>query len=552
VTENQIEKMKTIEKTIQSKMQKAFNSKKDFETKEVSINQETKKFEPLETTDRFLKDAVKGSGFTFNNSISEFIDNSLDAGSKRITITAIPIKKDLYNLIIEDDGCGIDSLIIKDVIKKIGYGNLSNYKSNSISNYGLGMKFAMINLCQFGECKITSIKNTIKSTVYLDNNDIPLVSDVFVSNTNDINGTKIEIPNVKTTSNQITSLIKYLGVTYFPHVDNGNNLEIIIINDNKEKFVEFTDPLYRNVNNSITYKEGISVNNTHIDLNYKDSSYRVFLRARHFDHSFNENNLSSWDIQQGTAGFSGTKSGVYFRLNGRYITLGNGDYYVRTSNQAGSNRNRIEVDIDRDLISLMGIGFNKSKISIDKEDPAIKDFVDNLHDLITWCVQKYSEHNKSNSKQSSEEEKELEDINKDINARRRKMSPIVDNNKVDTKGTKNRPSNIGPYNKNEDTTKKVGNLEIRMDLPGKDRVFWFGNENGRFIIRFSTEHEFYNYYKRLNYDSKNLINKLIASLCESIHQSKFTQQSVDHDQFDSIQDVLMMIFSQRLGAYNKD
>jgi hypothetical protein len=517
-------------------------------------------FEKLESTDRFLVDAIKGAGFSFQNCISEFIDNSLDAGSEKIKITTEPVnrKKDYFNLTIEDNGKGILHTEIKDIVKKIGYGNLSKYKQNSISNYGLGMKFALINLCESGICEITSVKDNTESTVFLDrNNEIPLVSEVSISETNKENGTKIYIPNVNVTSNQLTSLLKYLGVTYFPQVNNGNKLEIkmLFVKDDEviEKDVEFTDPLYRNINSGISYKSGISVNNESFDVKYNGVDYRIWIKARHFDQSFNESDLSSWDKQQGAGSFSGNKSGVYFRLNGRYITLGNGEFYGGSNLKAGANRHRIEVDIDRGLIPLMGIGFNKSKIFLDKENTHLGDFLKELARLVGWCVQKYSEYNPQNKEVTSEEQQELDEINKDINARRRKMPALQEDSKS-TKDRKKFPDGYDkskePKGKEDPKEKRSGNLEIRYDLPGKDRALWFGQENGKFLIRFSMEHEFYNYYTKQNTEAKKLINKLVVSFCESLSESR--KYSTLSDEFDTLQDNLLMLFSYRLGAYNKD
>ena len=44
----------------------------------------------LKTTPRYLKDAVKGAGFTFNQSVAEFVDNSLDAKAKKNSFKSLP------------------------------------------------------------------------------------------------------------------------------------------------------------------------------------------------------------------------------------------------------------------------------------------------------------------------------------------------------------------------------------------------------------------------------------------------------------------------------
>ena len=319
-------------------------------------------WDKIKTEDRFFKDFFKGAGFKFESSMAEFIDNSISAGATQIKIKTVPTG-DYYSLIIEDNGHGISHQNIRNVFN-LGTGTLSDYKSNSISYYGVGMKFAIVNLSNTGITKLISVHNGHKSTIFMDVTDIPCISEPIVEEFDGSNGTKIIIPNVILNSNKINTLLKFLGVSYFPHIDNGNKLTISIEHDKEVRNVVFTDPFYRNLNSGTSLVKGIIGNDDEVYIN----GLKIKIRARYFDESFNSDDYSFWDRQQGSSTFSGNKSGIYFRLNGRYITLGENKFYIGGATRSGSNRIRIEVDIDRDLIQLIGVNFNKSKIDLNDDD----------------------------------------------------------------------------------------------------------------------------------------------------------------------------------------
>lgn len=502
-----------------------------------------KNYQPLETTDRFLKDAIKGAGFTFNGCIAEFIDNSIDACAKKITIKAIEQNKDLYDLIITDDGKGIPPEKIYDAVKKLGFGNLEDYSSNAISNYGLGMKFAIVNLCSKGEAIISSTHNKRFSSVYLKVDNVPSVRMGEIEKVKrGKNTTQIHIPNVKISSNQITSLLKFLGCTYFPHVDNGNKLKIILQHRGKETTVNFSDPLYRNKS------KGVNDNNDEVEIN----GYKIYIRGRYFNTAkWNADDYSAWDIKQGGAGFAMARSGVYFRLGGRYITLGNAEFYspgAAKSDQQVRNRLRIEVEIDRELISNLGISFNKSLLNTDLDNPLLRSFFESLDSIVSWGQKNLWNISRGKKYDQSDEEKEKnEEVEDDINARRRIYPLDVEelgienkeneNKKNDPEGTKNRPKGL-----------KYNNylLNFRFTSNGNNsQVFDYWRERKKLIIEFNTDHNFYGYYNSLDTSSKKVAAMMILSIIDSIEISKF---DISTGNPDWEQDILVYL-STRLNKY---
>ena len=504
-------------------------------------------WDKIKTEDRFFKDFFKGAGFKFESSMAEFIDNSISAGATQIKIKTVPTG-DYYSLIIEDNGHGISHQNIKNVFN-LGTGTLSDYKSNSISYYGVGMKFAIVNLSNTGITKLISVQNGHKSTIFMDVTDIPCISEPVVEDFDGPNGTKIIIPNVILNSNKINPLLKFLGVSYFPHIDNGNKLTISIEHDKEVRNVVFTDPLYRNLNSGTSLIKGIIGNDDEVYIN----GLKIKIRARYFDESFNSDDYSFWDRVQGTSTFSGNKSGVYFRLNGRYITLGENKFYIGGATRSGSNRIRIEVDIDRDLIQLIGVNFNKSKIELNDDD-SVKSFTIKLNEMVSWGVKMYNTSNNSNPEISPETKEEREDLNRDLNARRKKLNnesdanaPIFEPEDKDTStsGSKNRPK-LGKYKKHEKNA-----LNIIYKEMGKDKAFDYWNKNGMLEVAYNTKHEFYNKYQKMSKESKKLIDTYTIALCDSFNITKYLVP-MDTSIYDEMVQELLFAFSRRLSNYNND
>jgi DNA topoisomerase VI subunit B len=121
---------------------------------------------------KFVTKTIKESGFTILSAFPEFIDNSIDAGSKKIIITKT--LQDLgekgekfFTYSIKDDGVGMTTEKLEQVVKTFGYEE--EYSSDSISHYGVGFKYAILKLCKEGTTTIISIKNGIKSVVKVSN-----------------------------------------------------------------------------------------------------------------------------------------------------------------------------------------------------------------------------------------------------------------------------------------------------------------------------------------------------------------------------------------------
>jgi hypothetical protein len=519
----------------------------DGEVKEISSNQTKHK---ITFTPRSLQDMVKGSGFTFNQSIAEFIDNSLDAGSTKIQIIARRQKNDYFSIEIKDNGRGMSDDILEK-FTQIGYGNPENYSTTQISNYGLGAKFALINICKEGPIVIESVSNgnKIRLNFYTDT-QVPYVSIQNKEATNEANYTKLYIPNLevngaKISKNQLDSLKKFIGATYFPHIDRGNKLHIKFFIDNEEININFTDPIYRN----LTALDGVEKN----DASCMIDGYLISVRGRWFNKMlFSTDNFNLHDSKQGGTGFAAARSGIYWRLNGRYIKMGDGDFMSRDSFQQKLNHLRIEVDLDRIFIQTFGIGFNKSKISIDRNNEKLKDFFVLINDIIIWAEKKYMDQNKQNTSQDPEITEERDNINRDLSAIRRQIGhenynellPELPKAKVSTEKektdkTKNRPDGL-QY--------KKSNVQFRYVNNGKfDRAFGYGKENGQLVVDLNLDHPFVENYIKADRSSKKAFDMMLLSFIEGLIDTRREFNS-DVD-FANWEDYMVDNFSRRMSRY---
>lgn len=501
----------------------------------------------LGTTPRYLKDAVRGAGFTFNQSIAEFTDNSLDAKATEIVLKAELQSNGYYSLIIWDNGRGIPHTKILDVVKDVGHGTQDDYQSTSISNYGLGMKYALINICKQGDILIESVCNGFKSNLLMNVDEVvPYVTEPVVISTDESSYTKIFIPNLeisnsKISKGQINSLIKFIGATYFPHIDRGNSLSIKVIIDDELTNVIFTDPFYRN----LTPSQGVQSNDDDCEID----GYKINIRGRYFNQNFSNESYNEHDKKQGATGFAATRSGIYFRLNGRYITLGEGEF-LKSSEQQIRNRIRIEVDLDRALISTLGVGFNKSKITIVRDNDKLKKFISIIDGIVNWGIKEAQKEKKPNTDSSAIEERN--DLDKDLGAIRRQIGhesytellpeipkpELPDVQKKEPEGQKNRPSDL--------TYQKSNFRMVYVNSGERNVAFEYSRVSKQLVVELNVDHPFGKIYVTTDKSTKRTIDMLLLSFIEGMLNTKMDHNEED---FKIWENDLIFQFSNRMSKY---
>lgn len=92
-----------------------------------------------------LADLVSQVDYEMPAAIAELLDNSIDAGARNILIRFIRIKGRLKEVLVVDDGKGIDE---KDFDKAMTYARQRDYKSNDTGMFGIGLKSASLAIAE--------------------------------------------------------------------------------------------------------------------------------------------------------------------------------------------------------------------------------------------------------------------------------------------------------------------------------------------------------------------------------------------------------------------
>jgi len=116
---------------------------------------ETRRIEPGSSK---LIHALRFVGYTFEQAISDVVDNSVSAKAKNVVLRFITEGERLRSLVIADDGWGMDEARLEEAMR---FGSADDYDDESLGKYGLGLKLA--SLSQAGTLEVLSRKNSISS-----------------------------------------------------------------------------------------------------------------------------------------------------------------------------------------------------------------------------------------------------------------------------------------------------------------------------------------------------------------------------------------------------
>ena len=314
---------------------------------------------------KHLKHVVSKFGYTNTSAINELVDNAKDANAIN---TNISYNSKLKELVIRDDGQGMDLETFDKYFMGISTKENSAYSKNSIGENGVGAKYAILNLIR-DKSEITVLTNdgqnkTVKGTWVInknDDSDIHIYKSDYIDTHQDLKGTIITITNVHLTKGDLKQLTNYLGVYYYPTIKNGKfNLSL-----NGKPF-NLQDPLYRNVNliNDTLYS-------TILTITYNGKEYDVIVNGVYvfndniidddyildFDRVKNRGVLKEGD-EEGLA--ASKRAGLYIIFGGRYISMGDNIDLLGLTHHCQYNSIRLEFEIPKELSELFGVSFNKA------------------------------------------------------------------------------------------------------------------------------------------------------------------------------------------------
>ena len=525
-------------------------------------------FTPFEVGEKYFIDNAKHRGYEMTHSISEFVDNSIDAGAKNIYISKELQKNGQYTLTIQDDGNGIPKENIVTCFRTYGYDR--KYSKKSTSAFGVGSREAMSFLTDEGTCEVISNHNGQKSKIYVGfkRNQCGVSKEPHVVATNEANGTTIVIPNVTMTQRDHLKLMDWLAFIYFPHYQKDNNFKIFVSAKQKIRDeiyeVKFVDVLYRNI-----WAYNPSAVELHRDKTYRVNGESINLKAYIFNQEvFDKEALyTNFDKSNAKRGgsFSFDKAGIYWKLGSRYSNFGKGNFITMT-NQHSLNNVRIEIDIS-------GPTLMKSKISVPKDvenHPELKSFFDDVRLLIRSIVQSVRETSKIQISERQRTERdilnEMANQNGDFTGLKQSLKdlkPRLQNGEADNKTDKPEITyeaslvgfaqfckdngyegitklvdedkysinDILYHHKNETFMKIRGGGwtqdrdAYRLDIipiskwaPFMDVPTLYGN---KYIYTINTLHPYYEEYAKLSIDAKYHINTWLISMMSTLIKTDF-------------------------------
>ena len=475
---------------------------------------------------RYMSENAKHRGLEITHALSEFIDNSIDAGAKTIYISKEKQENGLYTLIIEDDGKGIHQDEIKNCFSVLGYRR--QYSKKSTSAFGVGSKEAMSFLTIGGVCQVVSVHEGVKSTIDIsfDPKDMGL-GEVKSVKTDSKNGTSIIIPHVEMTDKDHKNIINWISFIYYPAKEQDKDFNVIFRYKLKTKDeiteVPFTDVMYRNL---VTYDE--SAVELHFDKEFPIGSDVVKVKAFVFKtDEFLKNDLfSNFDRGQKDKGsFTFEKAGVYWRLGSRYSNLGKGNF-ISMTNQHTLNNVRIEIDISGPkLMKSFKVNQNKSKITIPKDienHAQLQKFFDELRLIVRGLVSNV----KTGKKNLTEDEKTDKEILNDFanecgdftglvqkldeNKKRLDQGDPEDREEIEPSGIKrNRKKG---YKQNRDAY-RIEYLSISPWAPFMDVPKMYSN---KYIYTINIAHPYYEIFNELSNESKKQVVMMMMNTLSTL------------------------------------
>src|SRR5688572_10135483 len=85
--------------------------------------------------------ALRNLGYTFEQAVSDLVDNSISAEATRIILRFVTSEGKLHSFIIADNGHGMSASKLDEAMR---FGSADDYNDRSLGKYGLGLKLASL------------------------------------------------------------------------------------------------------------------------------------------------------------------------------------------------------------------------------------------------------------------------------------------------------------------------------------------------------------------------------------------------------------------------
>lgn len=471
---------------------------------------------------RFMLGSLRNVGYEPYSALDEFIDNSIDANSKNVSVH---LKKGedgkLSSIMISDIG---DGMTLEQLKEALSFGSDSGKTNKTLGVYGTGMKTAALAL---GQRMIVVTKSSETDKVYIATFDveelyqnmdaIPQVSYDELDNGKPLYKIFESITKLKSGTIVIIDKLDKLP-TYDINTFKGTLISHLRLVYNKYIYDEMVDILV--CGEKLTFFDPIGYYNSPMGVKKMDEGIIEDddVKAKWIAYNIPMNDEYSRDKFPDFYGRTEDKCGIYVyrcnRLVGQHLGFG-----TFSKNSHHHNGFRLELFLDGNADTIFGTTFNKMIFEKDKSSIR-KSFYDKLYNVVNPLANLCAQEQKAKSKGTELDEttkKQLDDVTRSLNDNPRIAIEIK-------KKGKNKPSTVEKEKNNDKEHKKQQNPN-----PTKRRVdAWFGGyefvREGKttFMYRYdkrdrlyyliiNQDHEWYNQiFSKVDADARNKIASWVA------------------------------------------
>ncbi len=481
--------------------------------------------------------SLRNLGYDLPAAFAEYIDNSLDANSKHISICFDLAKHRIY---ITDDGLGMSKEVLSEGMTLASDGKKD--KGVDLGCFGMGMKTAMLSFArkmtvitkQKTSAHITSIMD-IDDMIANSSWDIPLrfsnTSEArefnsFVKNREQ--GTLIILDKIDSTLNLkkvFEEIKKPLGEIYRKFLIGDLVIELTIIGQ-KSTYLSPVDPLSLTgfeKEIELIHDEEHEVKFTYFNGEKRTENVRIkaVLMPKLADGKDNKLNQAT--------------QGIYVLRNNRQLFAASTLGLFKKHNQ--KNRFRAEINFSARLDDVLALTFNKRSAanlmkvddSFDVVNAAQQSIMDQLRPIILSLVNEAERKSKldesadlakNENTSQAEDKKIIDSINNNYSNRLPAVEVIEKEELITNKPVEPviPPANDLLYTEKEKQDILKHAYELKYQVMGENGPIYTSVYHGfgkKVTIIWNTSHPFYHEYSKMAMDVKNLFIKFIAGYVRS-------------------------------------
>jgi hypothetical protein len=422
----------------------------------------------------------RNAGYSNYSAICDIIDNSVDAGAKKISVNILPSEEneaEIGSILISDNGTGINQEHFIEVFRIAGEGGKEF--SSDLGAYGVGLKLAAISIGR----KLEIITKTIDSEIIHVTHDIDDIA---------VNGFSIDVePANKEQIKLFKSLCKdgHGTIIVLSKLDRLNSTKIKTLQDGLVKEISQTYKIFIEEFNVKFLVNGIEV--SAFDFMHRDFKETELLSKFNEEFEFEGSRVRfnayyipkrdykiNKDIQR-----NGRNSGLYIFRNNRLVGRGLDLGIIGKQSDGYLHGFRCEVFIDGDSDKIFGSTF--MKVITEKEKGEVNQ---SFRDTFSLIIKKYTQTARF-----------LEGKN-----RRDDDGDLVDDSTIIKSINKNtlieRVKGVGKERGKYDKTKEPVSTQIKPKqfcdvkkekLGERAEIFQVSYIQGKNIVHINTDHVFY-------------------------------------------------------------